>query len=674
MNSHRSGSHTHRAALPLINAFALTALLGLAACGGGGGTDSSSTTQAPKMSALASVSIEADGSHCPNGGNAINAGMDTNGNGVLDTAEITSVSYVCNGTNGVAGAAGAPGVSTLLQMLPESAGSNCADGGSRINAGRDTNGNAVLDASEVTVTSYVCGGAPGVAGTPGASSLMNVVAEPPGTNCPTGGVRIASGLDGSGDGALQPGEVSSSQYVCQGATGAAGATGASGAAGLSVLIATVSEPASSNCLHGGTRITSGQDANRNSVLDAAEVSATSYVCNGPGIYWSNVNTAAVQGVSNAGYLVQTAARATVTLPANPAVGDIVRVSGIGSGGWQIGQNAGQSIITRGVPSAAAFTPSESSRNWIAAASSADGVTLAAVEYGGQIYVSNDAGVTWAARASVRNWSGIASSADGSRLVAVATGDYIYTSADAGLTWTPTGSQQSWIRVASSADGNKLVAVANNGQIYTSADEGQTWTARESNRAWFSVASSADGHMLAAVVLNGQIYTSADAGLTWTPRETNRAWLSIASSADGSKLVAGSMGGQLYTSSDGGVSWMPRGVFGSWISVASSADGTRLAAAFSAERLYTSIDSGVTWTARDSFRSWEAIASSADGNKLLAAEQGGRLYTSINGMTTPGPLGWLLGDQYDAIELQFIGDGVFIPLSFTNGSYRGITGN
>jgi hypothetical protein len=109
-------------------------------------------------------------------------------------------------------------------------------------------------------------------------------------------------------------------------------------------------------------------------------------------------------------------------------------------------------------------------------------------------------------------------------------------------------------------------------------------------------------------------------------------------------------------------------------VASSADGTRLIAAFSNERLYMSTDSGVTWTPRENSRFWEAVASSADGNKVVAAEQGGRIYTSFGDFTTPGTAGWLRGEQYDALELQFVGHGLFIPLSYTNGSGSSFTGN
>jgi photosystem II stability/assembly factor-like uncharacterized protein len=86
----------------------------------------------------------------------------------------------------------------------------------------------------------------------------------------------------------------------------------------------------------------------------------------------------------------------------------------------------------------------------------------------------------------------------------------------------------------------------------------------------------------------------------------------------------------------------------------------LAGAYNAQ-IYTSTDSGATWTARDSSRSWYSVASSADGTKLVAVEQGGQIYTSTLGSTV-GINGALIGDQYEAVELQYIGNGTYILLS------------
>jgi hypothetical protein len=399
------------------------------------------------------------------------------------------------------------------------------------------------------------------------------------------------------------------------------------------------------------------------------VTASGFSGNGA-VSWQPVAGTSQQAQPNQGYLLTNNALVTLTLPGSPNIGDVVRVSGTGAAGWRILQNAGQFVLAKNIPGSASFAwaPRDDYRNWQAVASSADGTKLVAVVWGGLIYTSTDRGASWIARASSQYWSGVASSTDGTKLAAVVAGvfvftRYVYTSQDSGVTWTAHASDRSWTAVASSGDGSKLVATVGAGQIYTSADYGSSWTARESNRDWQAVASSADGSKLVAVVYGGQIYTSTDSGVSWTPRESARNWESLASSSDGTKLVAVVNGGRIYTSTDSGVSWTPRESSRSWWSVASSTDGSKLVAVVYGGQTYISVDSGVTWTARENSRNWVSVASSADGSKLVAAEFGGQIYVSVPGSTS-GTSGYLLGDQYSAIELQYTGGAQFLPLSFT----------
>jgi len=381
------------------------------------------------------------------------------------------------------------------------------------------------------------------------------------------------------------------------------------------------------------------------------------------LLWQVVAGSSQQAQPNTGYVANYAALVTITLPTSPAVGDVVRVSGPGAGGWKLAQNAGQSVLAANLGLVGAtWTPRASSQNWRCVASSADGTKLVAGIDGGQIYTSTDSGVTWTARDSSRPWYAVASSADGTKLAAGVNNGQIYTSTDSGGTWTPRDSSRQWYSVASSTDGTKLVAVVLNGQIYTSTGSGASWTPRASSQQWYSVASSADGTKLVAVVYGGQIYTSGDSGATWTPRASSLYWYSVASSADGTKLVAVVNGGSIYTSGDSGATWTARDSSRQWYSVASSADGTKLVAVVSGGSIYTSIDSGVTWTPRDSSRQWYSVASSADGTKLVAVVYGGQVYISGSATTTPGLSGYLLGGQYTTLELQYIGNGQFLPLS------------
>ena len=288
------------------------------------------------------------------------------------------------GGGGAAGPNSAPGEHSVVAAVRNSAPlSACANGGISVDAGIDVNGNGILDPSEVTSTQYVCNGANG---TNGLSALVSVTTEPTGTNCANGGNKVNVGPDTNGNGVLDASEITSTDYICN---------GTNGANGLNTLVSIVSEPAGSNCANGGSKVTSGLDVNANSVLDAGEVTTTTYVCNGatgpagPGVTWVDVTGTSVQAASNTGYMADNVSQVTVTLPASPAVGDIVQVTGIGAGGWMIAQNAGQSIITKNLPGGigALWTARDSVRNWVGVASSSDGTKLVASVYGGQIYTS-----------------------------------------------------------------------------------------------------------------------------------------------------------------------------------------------------------------------------------------------------------------------------------------------
>ena len=172
-----------------------------------GPTGASGTNGADGKNTLVKTTNEAAGANCPTGGTKVEVGLDANSNGFLDTAEViaSSTKYVCNGAvgatgaqgpigltgptgatgpqgvqgiqgiqgstgltgpqgvQGVQGAAGANGVdgkNTLIKTTTEAAGANCANGGTKIEVGLDSNSNGVLDSNEIisNLTKYVCDG------------------------------------------------------------------------------------------------------------------------------------------------------------------------------------------------------------------------------------------------------------------------------------------------------------------------------------------------------------------------------------------------------------------------------------------------------------------------------------------------------------------------------------
>ena len=266
---------------------------------------------------------------CAAGGQQIDYGLDTDGDGVLDAAEVSGSQYLCNGDGGGAGgSAGENGLNALVKTTPLTPGEICAAGGQRLETGLDTNGNDALDVDEVTSTSNLCHGERGPAGVQGESgftTLTQLISEPAGAACTAGGQLMRSGVDVNRNGILELGEYTSQQYLCHGETGPqgpagpqglagaqgpagedgstgpigpAGATGPSGAqgpagiqgeegpvgetglTGLSSLLQVLSEPAGLNCDTGGKLLRHGVDANRNGVLESGEISSSQYLCNG----------------------------------------------------------------------------------------------------------------------------------------------------------------------------------------------------------------------------------------------------------------------------------------------------------------------------------------------------------------------------------------------------------
>jgi OmcA/MtrC family decaheme c-type cytochrome len=114
----------------------------------------------------------------------------------------------CTGDPGAPGNAGA---TALVATSAEPAGASCPYGGTKLEAGVDTNRNGTLDPTEVNPasTSFICNGV-------GQNSLVRTSVEPAGANCPFGGTKIETGIDTDNDDKLDPGEVdaAATSYVC----------------------------------------------------------------------------------------------------------------------------------------------------------------------------------------------------------------------------------------------------------------------------------------------------------------------------------------------------------------------------------------------------------------------------------------------------------------------------
>lgn len=153
---------------------------------------------------------EPPGVNCSDGGLKIETGIDVNENNILDTSEIQNIDFICNGesTNN--------GYNSLVDLIPEPAGENCTNGGYKVVVGLDVNENNTLDTGEIQNEEYLCNG---LSGDDGLNSLVDIIPEPEGENCPNGGYIINSGVDLNSDNVLDENEIQSSVYVCNGLNG-----------------------------------------------------------------------------------------------------------------------------------------------------------------------------------------------------------------------------------------------------------------------------------------------------------------------------------------------------------------------------------------------------------------------------------------------------------------------
>jgi hypothetical protein len=136
---------------------------GIAGEVGASGTQGSTGPQGPQGDA-GGVSLvlqtAAPASACPNGGTEVQSGLDQNGDGLLESNEVTSISDVCNG---------APG--SQVEVTAEPPGSNCVAGGERIEVGEVVDGGFV-----VQQTAYACNGTDGPS-VPDASATVDATPE-----------------------------------------------------------------------------------------------------------------------------------------------------------------------------------------------------------------------------------------------------------------------------------------------------------------------------------------------------------------------------------------------------------------------------------------------------------------------------------------------------------------
>lgn len=153
----------------------------------------------PNLVSLVRITQGKFEANCENGGSKIETGLDENLNGLLDTNEISSSNYICNGING-------DNVLIKTTEIPKSI--NCENGGYLLEIGQDLNKDQILNDSEINSTLYICHGIDKK------NSLINIINENPGKNCKNGGFKIEIGIDTNSNGFLNKEEVTQTKYIC----------------------------------------------------------------------------------------------------------------------------------------------------------------------------------------------------------------------------------------------------------------------------------------------------------------------------------------------------------------------------------------------------------------------------------------------------------------------------
>ena len=387
--------------------------------------------------------------------------------------------------------------------------------------------------------------------------------------------------------------------------------------------------------------------------------------------WIVVSNPAVTAAANHGYLLTNPQFTTVTLPTagSVLVSDIVRISGASTGGWRVQANTNQSFLGNfsSFRNSLWVASSVGGGQWYSLASSADGTRMYAAGSLG-VEASTDAGHNWggAISALAGSWNSVATSADGLTVLAAVPGKAIQISTNAGTTWGKIGSglASNAVAVACSADASKAIASNNGDKVYTNSPTAVWSDIGVSGGKWNVVAYAGSGNNFAAGNTAGKIFTLI--GGTNSP--TNKACAGLVISTDGAKLAACFNPGGIYTSTNGGGTWTNSAApWTNWNSLAASANCNQLFAGVSNGVIYASGNFGANWTAVGGVSNsvWSALAVSADASKLAAGASGagtGLYYSSASTQSTTSTNGVLSGSQGTAVELQYIGNNQFMPVS------------
>jgi photosystem II stability/assembly factor-like uncharacterized protein len=287
--------------------------------------------------------------------------------------------------------------------------------------------------------------------------------------------------------------------------------------------------------------------------------------------------------------------------------------------------------------------------WIATISSLAGF------YTHGIYVSSNSAASFSIKKIYDGFTRadkVEASDDGSVIAVLNAYGEVWVSRDAGVTWAtaslPNSNQLANNCIAMSSDGTKIL-IGSSRYLYRSTDSGQTFAQITSgifasNQAVYSLAMSGSGDKVALVISDSGIYLSSDGGQSFTQTETTvlggttYSWRNVTMTSDGTKMAIGTSGSNsVITSTDSGINWALTGsVAGTYPYMKSAGDGSVLIAFGSnaSTQPIVSRNWGQNWSNLGTFTTKnfsDGISISYNGSLIVAANSlsGSTPYASTN---------------------------------------------
>lgn len=249
---------------------------------------------------------------------------------------------------------------------------------------------------------------------------------------------------------------------------------------------------------------------------------------------------------------------------------------------------------------------------------------------GEMFASENGGLTWTARSTlpVRDAVGLAARASSLELCLATRSGTLYRSLDAGFTWTAVGGvpASDVADIAVTPDLAVLLLTAT-GALYRNTDAGASFTAIAAltGSNFVSLALTMPAARFYVLTATGELWESTDDGASWVVKGAISVSNAVELRSLGDALYVLTSTGDVHRSSDQGTSWVAVGTLSQSGMAAMARDGPALVASTAAGEVARSAD-GASWA-------WQGVI-----NQLTVTALGTDTpaSTGVEEPTDPGP--------------------------------------